>query len=164
MNKNSKIFPVVAGGFIILVGMIFYLVSREIGEDEVYILPNGFRGAVTVILNREEGEEEKYKDGKRVYEIPANGVLSTQFGTNPGWHSPTKIFHKSGSELVKVPYALFSDNLDPEAVRVCCVSNGTAWKNEGNVKVEFIQFYVGAESEITNIPEDKKPFPANLVD
>jgi hypothetical protein len=163
MNKNSKFFAAVAAGFLILVAIVFYLISEEIGEDEVYILPKGFKGAVTIIMNREDGEEEKYENGKRVYEIPANGVLITQFGTNPGWHSPTEFFHKSGSELVEVPYALFSDNLDPEAVRVCCVSNGTAWKNEGDVKVEFIQLYVGTESEITNIPEDKKPFPANLV-
>jgi hypothetical protein len=48
-------------------------------EAETYLIPEGFKGRATVIFNQKEGASPKYENGRRVYEIPANGILLTQF-------------------------------------------------------------------------------------
>ena len=48
-------------------------------EPETYLIPQGFTGRVNVVFNREDGAPHKYENGRRVYQIPANGILLTQF-------------------------------------------------------------------------------------
>ena len=48
-------------------------------ESETYLIPQGFTGRVNVIFSRKDGAPTKYENNRRVYEIPANGVLLTQF-------------------------------------------------------------------------------------
>ena len=48
-------------------------------EPETYLIPRKFTGRVSVIFNRKDGTPPKYENGRRVYEIPANGILLTQF-------------------------------------------------------------------------------------
>ncbi len=54
-------------------------------EPETYLLPNGFTGRVNIIFNQKEGSEKKYEDGRRVYEIPSDGILLSQFTINDGF-------------------------------------------------------------------------------
>lgn len=75
--------------------MLIYLISlvhllalsscHQKAEPETYLLPNGFTGRVNIILNQKEGSEMKYEDGRRVYEIPSDGILLTQFTINDGF-------------------------------------------------------------------------------
>ncbi len=53
-------------------------------EPETYLVPKDFIGRVNIIMNQKEGSEKKYEDGRRVYEIPTDGVLLTQFTINDG--------------------------------------------------------------------------------
>jgi len=48
-------------------------------EPETYLIPDGFKGTVNVIFNQTKGEPPRYENGRRIYEIPANGILLTQF-------------------------------------------------------------------------------------
>lgn len=48
-------------------------------EPETYLISEGFKGKVNIIFNQEKGTAPKYEKGRRVYEIPINGVLLTQF-------------------------------------------------------------------------------------
>ena len=49
------------------------------GERSVYILPKDYAGFVIVLYNQSDGVGEKYNDDKRLYEIPASGILKTKF-------------------------------------------------------------------------------------
>jgi hypothetical protein len=48
-------------------------------EPEVYLLPDGYVGPVLIVYDQPTGEPRKYEAGARVYEIPENGMLLTQF-------------------------------------------------------------------------------------
>lgn len=54
-------------------------------EPETYLLPNGFTGRVNVIFKRADGLPAKYENERRVYEIPSDGVLLTQFKDEYGF-------------------------------------------------------------------------------
>ncbi|HYM92580.1 MAG TPA: hypothetical protein VET23_00435 [Chitinophagaceae bacterium] len=54
-------------------------------EPETYLIPQGFTGRVNVIFNRKDGAPPKYEDGRRIYEIPSNGILLTQFKDEYGF-------------------------------------------------------------------------------
>jgi hypothetical protein len=53
-------------------------------EPESFLIDKGYRGKINVIFNQTEGRAKKYESGRRVYEIPSNGVLITQFKDNSG--------------------------------------------------------------------------------
>lgn len=61
--------------------LCFSLVSSciEYAEPQSYLLPDGFTGAFVVVFNQKEGTPKEYENGKRIYRIPKNGVLFTQF-------------------------------------------------------------------------------------
>jgi len=48
-------------------------------EPETYLIPYGFQGRVNVIFNQANGSPIRYEHGRRVYQIPPNGILLTQF-------------------------------------------------------------------------------------
>src|SRR5882672_5664979 len=48
-------------------------------EPETYWIPDGFKGKVNVIFNQSNGLAIRYENGRRVYDIPSNGILLTRF-------------------------------------------------------------------------------------
>ncbi len=73
-------------------------------EPETYLIPSNFTGEVNILFNQngvptkyknEYGQDTiytpkignpmKYENGRRVYEIPSNGILLTQFKKNDGF-------------------------------------------------------------------------------
>ena len=48
-------------------------------EPESYYIPKGFQGRINIIFNQSKGESFKYENGRRVYLVPSNGILLTQF-------------------------------------------------------------------------------------
>jgi hypothetical protein len=152
-----------------LMAVGIYVWKTETGDDEIFILPESYRGAVFVLYDQKNGEPVKYEGRKRVYEIPPSGVLKTQFSLNTGWHRPGKYFYKANGKLTEIPY-LFDDR-DIEArrniaskVHVCCPSNGKAGKDPNDVPVVFEKFYVGTDEEIHEASEKGETInPADLI-
>src|ERR1700710_258694 len=68
----------------LVVAMQLLISCRHDPEPEDYLIPENFTGRVTVIFNQKEGMPIKYENGRRVYEIPANGILLTQFKAEYG--------------------------------------------------------------------------------
>ncbi|WP_165749122.1 DUF6843 domain-containing protein [Cellulophaga sp. Z1A5H] len=53
-------------------------------DKELFYIPNGIKGNISILFNCKDGKPKKWKDGKRLYEIPISGVLKTQFKENIG--------------------------------------------------------------------------------
>jgi len=82
----------------IIVLMNIFSSCQSKTEPEIYLLPDGFTGKVNVVFNQngisvryknlynrdtiftpQKGVTVRYENGRRVYQIPANGILLTQF-------------------------------------------------------------------------------------
>jgi len=65
---------------LIYFGLISILFSSCFwGEREVYLIPQGYEGPVVIMFDEVDGQQVNYEEKKRVYEIPTNGILYTQF-------------------------------------------------------------------------------------
>lgn len=53
-------------------------------EPEIHLIQKGYKGPVIIIFEDKGGKPVRYEDGKRVYEIPSDGVLRTQFKKQQG--------------------------------------------------------------------------------
>lgn len=154
----------------LLLGVGLYLWQTEIGDDEIFILPAGYRGVVFILYDQKNGEPVKYQQGKRVYEIPPNGVLKTQFSLNTGWRRFGEYYYKENGDLVKIPYVIddkdteTDKSFDPDKIHVCCTSSGQAGRGPMESPVTFGQFYVGTEEDISKAAEEgEKINPFDLV-
>ena len=73
-------------------------------EPETYLIPSNYEGRVEILFNQngvpyhdtneygrdtvytlQKGMPPKHENGRRVYEIPSDGILLTQFAPNPGF-------------------------------------------------------------------------------
>ena len=109
MMKKAVMIAAVLGLGITATGAILYYQSK--GEDEIHLIPEGYTGSVFIIFNQPDGQEKLYEDGKRVYKIPSDGILKTQFSPNEGLGyvdyyyvngERKKLEYKSGKEADEV--------------------------------------------------------------
>ena len=133
------------------------LVGCDTGEQEIIIVPKDYTGYILVIFNQEEGEPVRYEGRKRVYEIPQNGILKTQFSGNYGSVGFAEFYYKnidpgnklsSFAEMEKVPGNTVVGFRGP---------TGTVKKSrENDDRIEFVEFYVGSKAQIDQAREDIK--------
>lgn len=79
---------------------------RQLSEQSLYLLPNRFVGSVVIAFDQPDGVPAEYRGSARLYRIPANGVLHTQFKPNYGFHIPDLYYYvdKKGSIVKSVLY------------------------------------------------------------
>ena len=63
-----------------LVSFLWYRLTRP--EKETFLFPENLRGAVYIIYDQKNGEPKVYENNRRLYQIPDNGILFTQFKPN----------------------------------------------------------------------------------
>jgi hypothetical protein len=81
--------------------------SCKVAEPETYLIPNGFTGVVNVIFNQVNGENILYENGRRIYKIPANGILLTKFETQEGMYNH-KYYYYDSKRNKKTPLPIFN--------------------------------------------------------
>ncbi len=57
-------------------------------EDTITLIPEGYTGTVEIWFNQANGEQIEYENDKRIYRIPKNGILNTQFSEQYGSNYP----------------------------------------------------------------------------
>lgn len=72
-----KIWQTLIGISPIVAFSIFIQVTKA--SDDIFIIPANFKGTIAVIYGQENGTEKEYENSKRLYRIPQNGILKTQF-------------------------------------------------------------------------------------
>src|SRR5687767_10881838 len=71
--------------------LLFLSSCMNKAEPEIHLIPKGYKGPVIIIFEDKQGEPVKYEDGKRVYKIPLDGVLRTQFKKQLGNIAPGEL-------------------------------------------------------------------------
>src|ERR1022692_1020863 len=96
--------------------ILFSVASCQTTESEDYLIPNGFSGRVTIIFNQKDGIPVKYGGGKRIYEIPASGILLTEFNDEYGWVNRHYYYMDSTGKKTSLEIfhnnKVFTDNAD----------------------------------------------------
>gem|GEM_PF-690254 len=80
----------------LLIGIVYFFSKAE---PEEFIIPNDYQGEVLVFFEQHDGAPIKYSDGKRIYEIPDDGILFTQFKWNVGFSNRRFYFLTDGKEI-----------------------------------------------------------------
>lgn len=136
--------------------LIFFCFFNRIvlGEDDIYILPINYEGNVYIIHEQHDGEACKYEKGKRVYEIPSNGILKTQFDLNEDWQNIPIVFYEENNIREKIPFELFGNEVKKDGtIQACCLSTGVYYNDTSSVT--YTVFTVGTEKNIGSFHEKR---------
>lgn len=68
----------------VIISLLLLSSCSQKAEPETYLIPATYAGKVNILLNKKDGAAKKYEGGRRVYEIPADGILVSQFKVNDG--------------------------------------------------------------------------------
>lgn len=135
---------------LIFLSLLFIMIGCSTGgEQEVLVVPKNFKGYVLVIFNQKNGQPIRYMGKKRVYEIPANGILKTQFKVNNGWRDLTEYYVDEISHENMLPSFVEAEKIPKDKTVGFMGETGTVKKNSKSTeRVEFSEFYIGTRSDI----------------
>ena len=123
------------------------------GESEIFLLPKNYTGYVLVLYNQKwTGAAVKYKRGKRVYEIPSNGIFKTRFLFEAGHSDFPKFYYEKIASENRIPYKMYARNIPVDTVVAFggTVTNYEAKRGNG---VVLESYYIGNSSQIDTIIE-----------
>lgn len=119
---------------------------RRKAETSIYCLPNHFVGDALLLFDQPAGAPVEYRGGARVYRIPANGVLRTQFKLNYGLHLPDRFYYVDarGKFVKELPY--FNNVSEGAAAyqssdTICL--HAVPFKDAATQKTNYLSFIVG---------------------
>lgn len=135
----------------------FILLGCDTGEQEIIIAPSNYTGYIIVVFNQEDGQPVKYEGKKRVYEIPSDGVLKTQFNINVGWSDYPEFYYEAVSPENRLPSNILSEieTLPTDTIFGFKGATGSIRKNNYDDEwVIFAKYYIGAQPDIKRAIEE----------
>jgi len=165
MNNNSymsRIKKRILIGLTIFIGISAFLYYQlHHGKDEVYLLPNGFTGIV-YIYSSEQGAKKEFEgtwlDKVRVYRIPNNGVLLTQFEPSERFRKVSYFYVDSQGNRTELqsPYTQNRKGfiLKPKT-HVASIYRESVLDENDNPLI-YDSFLVGTDKQITIFHEERK--------
>lgn len=134
--------------------IVFALFGCNNGEKEIIVIPKKFKGIILVIFNQKSGTAKSYHEGSRIYKIPQNGILKSQFSGNYGSIGIPKYYYEVINEDNLLSSYLEERQIPANKIVALMGANGNANKDlAGKETVEFTFFYVGTKSEIEQYKE-----------
>jgi hypothetical protein len=102
IKKSWILFPLIILG----------LASCQNPEPADFLIPKGYSGRVAVVFEQKQGEKPKYANGRRIYEIPSNGILLTQFKAEFGFIDYRYFIVDSNGRQTLLPIYEYEHNKD----------------------------------------------------
>jgi hypothetical protein len=153
---------------------IFYLLTlsfivgcaQKKAEDTITLISEGYQGPVVIVLNQKGGQEKVYEGEKRIYKIPENGVLQTQFQEEYGLQSNKFYYVSKEGNRSEIKWLNISEEVNSgNANKTICIFNEEHLSKAGGVDAEgefstapMIAFYVGVFSEIEKKMNEQMKF------
>lgn len=110
MDRNNKF---KAMNFILVISFLMSTTGcHNHPEPETYLIPKGFTGRATVVFNQKNGVPKKYENGRRVYEIPVNGICLTQFNDEYGIVNHQYYYVDNVGNRIAIP--LYKEDHNPD--------------------------------------------------
>jgi hypothetical protein len=92
--------------------ILLILASCQNPEPADFLIPKGYTGRVAVVFEQKQGEKPKYLNGRRIYDIPANGILLTQFKAEFGFIDYRYFLIDSNGRQTALPIYQYEHNKD----------------------------------------------------
>jgi hypothetical protein len=127
--------------------IVVLLCGCNSGEQEIIVVPPNYEGYILIFFNQRDGNPVKYEGNKRVYEIPKNGVLKTQFKGNYGNVGFAEYYYGKIGKKYKIP-SIVSLNEASNSIAGFRGGNGTVRRSNNSEIVEFSEFYIGTKTKI----------------
>lgn len=126
------------------------------GDDEIHLIPKGFTGTVAIIFGQADGIPQKWEKGKRVYEIPANGILKTQFSFNAGLISDKYYYIDNSGHRMEIPFAWPNERkISPDSLQVFSGTSGREISNKTKKEFSYFLYIVGRLSDSDKLNAQK---------
>ena len=77
-------------------------------KSEIYLIPEGFEGRVNVIFSKKTKITARYENAKRVYKIPSDGILVSDYEFQEGMIN--REFFLIDAQGHRSPLLVFDDN------------------------------------------------------
>lgn len=123
-------------------------------EKEVYLIPSNFKGKVNVIFGYSKGEPVKYENGVRIYEIPKDGILLTQFKVQEGLIK-REYYYTNGPEK-RVLLKIMADSENTNDIGVFRDGTIGVYGNSNDTNaLTFQEFYVTNKSSFESYFTDE---------
>ncbi len=134
-------------------------------EEEVYLLPEGFKGKVIVFFDQEDGQEMQYENSARIYHIPESGYIKSQFPKNGGCMGDDRIrffYEDSLGARQSLDYFLNIDRNNLPTDRDFVLFTFLSDKSK---KPDFVIHFVGHLSEFNELTESVRNIdPMQILD
>lgn len=132
----------------------FLFLGCDRAEQEVIIIPRDYIGYVLIIYNQPNGADPIYENGKRIYHIPANGILKTKFSPNPGWMEFPEFYYGNIASENKIPFETNIQTLPIDHVVAFGGTAGSINKNAtGKEKIRVLTYHIGNKAQIDSTYE-----------
>ena len=154
--------------FVLLITSLIYLTACETDRaSETFLLPNNFKGFFYIVYNQTNGQDKRFEKSRRVYKIPATGVLFTMFKND--WRSikfengviNQQFYFVDENGRRKIIRVLDTGDFNNEAttfpkkehfsrdsVAAFFISSGTMSNGETTLTTD--QYYIGTCNDLTN--------------
>jgi hypothetical protein len=128
----------------------------------IFLIPNHYSGEVVVIFNQKNGSSKKDKNGRRLYEIPDNGILLTKNSREKGKFNYKFYYVYSEDSKKKIPSTLDIENEgSSEEVYISQLVTGQKVYPINDCQVRFLVFRVissiSSETKEKNLLEKVLP-------
>ena len=147
--KNLLIFTLLTSTALLL----FSCENFSPASDDIFLIPKSFTGKVTVIYNQPNGQEKEFEGKYRLYHVPSNGILNTQFEMKNNRFKYNKFYfvdEYGKRELIKGYNPNYTDeDEDGDTTSVHIVAGIIGSKGE----TPFITFFVGKPNEANNLAD-----------
>ena len=129
----------------------------RLSEQTLYLIPNRFTGTIVVAFDQLNSTELEYRNGVRIFRIPANGILRTKFKANYGFHKPDVYFYVNPKGKIVKHLNYFQTAKEAlsqtQGTDTICL-NALAFKKNDN-KNHYLSMIVGTPANIDSLDEQQ---------
>lgn len=122
------------------------------GENSIRLLPEGYIGSVIILYDQLNGVAKEYENSKRIYRIPENGILRTQFNVNTGIQNVKTYYLDSTGKRKLIPEIILKKPKDIDPNQIVCFGDaiGSTAENKPNY-LKYRSFIIGQFKDIDSL-------------
>jgi len=150
----------------LVVVLFFYQSCFRRGEDSIRLIREGFEGPIMIIYNQSDGVPIEYEGHKRLYRIPPDGVLRTQFKPNYG-HQVHEFYYVNPKEKrTPIPFVdpwSWSKLDTSEGIFICFAEEVGMGGDKQGKEIRFRIFLVGPANKADSLFKLKEKFVLRVL-